>query len=83
MFIGAFDGGVEAARKRVLFDLAVPLVSNELLEPLGKTSQFGWREFGNNRFEFFNAHGRKIQLPRRMEKKRFGAIKGVGVRLLL
>jgi len=47
MFVSAFNGVVELARKGVFLNLAIPLISNELLEPLRKTSQFGGREFGN------------------------------------
>lgn len=60
MFVGAIDGVIELVRKRVFLDLAVPLIRNELPEPLGKTGQFGRREFGNNGFEFFDTHRRKM-----------------------
>ena len=70
MFVGAYDCAVESARKHIFLNLAIPLIGNELLKPLGKTSQVGWREFGNNRFEFFNAHGNKIGLC--LKKSRIG-----------
>ena len=69
MVIGAFDGGVEAAREHILLDLPVPLAGHKLLKPLGKPGKLGSRKAGNNSFEFFEAHGRGIRLGLAGEKK--------------
>lgn len=60
MVIGAFERGIETARERILLDLAVPLIGHELLKPMGKPGQFGSRKVGNNGFNFFNAHARRL-----------------------
>lgn len=70
VIVGAFEGGVEASGQQVLLDLPVPLVSHELLEPLGKSSQFGGREGGDYGFKFFNTHGRRVGSGRVPGKKR-------------
>ena len=67
--IGAFDCGVEAAREHILPDLPVPLAGHRLLKPLGKPGKLGSRKAGNNRFKFFETHGRRILLGLAGEKK--------------
>ena len=61
MFIGVLHCRIKLSRRQIPFDLTIPLVGDELLEPFGKTREFGGRKSGNSRFDFFNVHVRKLQ----------------------
>ena len=61
MVVRSFEGRVETARTHVLLDLLVPLIGHELLEPLGKSGEFGSREAGDNGFKFFDTHTPRIR----------------------
>lgn len=47
MVISALERGIEPACFHVLLDLAIPLLGNELLEPLREAGQLGTRKTGN------------------------------------
>ena len=57
MLIGLPGKMIEPAIGNVSFDLLIPRVRNEILEPLGKSSQVRLRQPRDFRLQFLNAHG--------------------------
>lgn len=60
VFVSPLQRRIQASRQQVPFNLPIPLLSDELFEPLGETSQFFCRQTGNGGFDFFNFHRQKI-----------------------
>lgn len=64
MLIGLPGKVIEPAFGNVRFDLLIPRVRNEILEPLGKSSQVRLRQPRHFRLQFLNAHGRNLMRHR-------------------
>ena len=57
LLVGTTSGGIQTPGQDISLDTPVPLIGQEILEPLRETVKFlGW-ELGDRRLKFFNAHG--------------------------
>jgi hypothetical protein len=48
---------IQASGLGILFDLAIPLIRDKFLKPLGESGEFICREFSHGILDFLDAHG--------------------------
>src|SRR5947209_2078666 len=63
LLVGAAPGGIEAPGQDIGLDLPVPLIRQELLEPLREAIELLGRELGDGGLEFFDAHDLQPNVP--------------------
>src|SRR5260370_33515788 len=59
IFICPFPSGIEASSNDVSFDLLIPLVGCEVVEPFAETGEFHGGKMRNSRFEVLHTHAQK------------------------
>jgi hypothetical protein len=60
VFVCPFSSGIEVPSNDVSFDLPVPLVGCEFVEPFAETCELYCGKVRNSRFEILHAHALKI-----------------------